>query len=163
MKKLISFILISFSTFSMAAIETNVLVSKQAKNVTGYAQGTNVAITECKYDVKINKYDNAEEELVIYVNANANAQTYVALRLRTKDVPLHDGVILTDKGNEVRYENGELYYKKSQVDDGPFHNDYKILKLKVSRDLKTIETAYLKDVFKNVMRKKTDGEMNCQF
>ena len=63
----------------------------------------------------------------------------------------------------MSYDKGVLTAKRTATDDGPFNNDYNLLKLTVSSDLQNISSGYVKNATKGIFREIVEGEMNCQF
>lgn len=162
MKSLLAVLTLS-TLISVSANAGTILIEKNAKALTGTSSLTKKAPTACSYAVEKITYANGQEEIGIFLNSDKASMINGSVRLRALDIPLREGVILSKAGLVVSYDKGILTAKKTVTDDGPFNNDYKILKLAVSSDLKNISSGYVKNATKGVFKEIVAGEMNCQF
>lgn len=132
------------------------VVKAQAKQVQG--------ATSCEYAViEGSMSENSPQEIVIYVNSDVQSHVNGSIRLSPDMLPLQEGRLMTREGLILEYKDGVLTQFKKQTTEGPFVNDYTIVKIKVSADLQEVEAGYVKKATKGLFSEKVLGEMSCRF
>lgn len=132
------------------------IIEKQADQVQG--------ASECNYSViqgSIN--ENTPQEFVIFLHSDEQSHASASIRLSPEMIPLKEGVIISRNGQVVEYKDGVLTQTKTEVSEGPFVNDYSVVKIKVSPDLREVEAGYIKKATKGLIREIVESEMSCRF
>ncbi|MFM6930189.1 MAG: hypothetical protein ACKOX6_17085 [Bdellovibrio sp.] len=132
------------------------VIQKEATQVRG-ASSCMYAVTEGSM------HEGASQEVIVYVNSDEQAHINGSIRLTPEMLPLQEGQLIKREGLIVEYKDGVLSQYKRQVSEGLFVNDYSIVKVKVSADLKVVEAGYVKKATKGLIREIVLGEMSCRF
>lgn len=150
----LTLVLLGASLQSQAAYQD--LIEKQATHVQG--------ASACTYSVvQGSMSENEPQEIIIYLNSDEQSHANASIRISPEMLPLQEGTIISRKGLVVEYNNGILTQVKKVVTEGPFVNDYSVVKLKVSPDLNDVEAGYLKKATKGLIREIVEKEMSCRF
>lgn len=162
-KKLFTLAAISTLFAIQAKAGTQILVQQAAKSTTGFSVLTNDSVKSCQYTVADVTYVNGDREIVIYLNSDRASMVNGSIHLRPDQIPLQEGSIQSSRDVTLTYKNGVLSQKQQVSNDGPTNNDYQLVQLKISSDLKSIIQGYTKKATKGLFTEKSLGEMNCSF
>ncbi len=150
------------TSFTLQAQSNSTLAEVRASSFEGYSAFSENSPTDCLYSVEV-QVNRGGEQVVIYLNSDNESMINAAIRLSPDQVPLKEGTLISRRGVVVKYENGILTQTKKETDEGPFTNDYQVLKLAVNAKLTKISSAYTKSVTKGLIRERVLNEMSCRF
>ena len=163
MKKANVFLVLLMSIVGLQAMAYQVVVEAHANKVGGYSNYSKSSPTSCTYSVLSGRTNQGTDEVVIFLNSDKTTMINASIRLTPEQVPLQEGTIVSRDGLIIKYKNGVLTQAKREVSEVFFNNDYKIVELNVSADLKQISSGYTKSAVKGIIREKLLGEMECEF
>lgn len=156
-----SFLIITvILAFSQAFASDKTLVEKTAKATLGYSSYTKKAPVTCKYTLVATSHDGVQD-VTAYLFSDSGTMIDSSVTLRMRDLPLNEGVILSESGLQVEYKNRVLTVTRKVVDTGL--DSFKTMKLAVSDDLERITAGSVKSVTNHVIQGPLEGEMSCEF
>lgn len=153
----ISAVILFFGTVTFAATE----VSKTTKEVLGFSNLLNTDATSCDYSVE--KQKDGKGAVVVSLRSDKETGIQDSIRIAAAQLPLKEGVLMARPGLSITYRDGVLTKKEKLAAMGPDGQDYQVLMLKVSPDLKDISLGYALDSVKTIFKEKVLAEMNCKF
>lgn len=163
MKTLTTILLMTLSLTAQAATQqSETLLEKKAISQSGFGK-YNFKPTACTYFVVKNEEENGRISINIFVNSDQESFINGRISLDPKQIPLQEGVIVSERGYKLSYVNGTLRFKETETDEGLLNNDYELTEVVVSPDLMDVKSAHVKKATKALIREITDVEMDCDF
>lgn len=152
----------SFASFAQSNDELII----HAKSFSGGAYNSHGDIyrpaTECLYALTDYRYQPTEY-VSVYLNSDENSHANFVLVIKKSMLPLKDGAEFTALyGDKVKYRNGVLTSRKVDF-DGLASRDRDVLKIRVSPDLKKVQSAHGVTKVVGLIRSLKLRELKCEF
>lgn len=139
------------------------VVSKTTTEVLGFSNILGTDATSCKYSVESRKDLKGRDEVVVSLASDKETSITDSIRIPADKLPLKEGVLQVRPGLSITYKKGVLTKKEKLPSEGPSGQDYQVMMVKVSPDLKTVSLGYALDSVKSVFSEKALAEINCTF
>lgn len=164
MKTALALFLAMASLASFAQSSNELIIHAKSFSGGGYNRHGDIdqPATECLYALMDYRYQPTEY-VALYLNSDEASHANFAVVIKKSMLPLKDGAEFTALfGDTVKYRNGVLTSKKIDF-DGLASRDRDVLKIRVSPDLKKIESAHGVTKVVGLIRSLKLRELKCEF
>ncbi|UXR64413.1 hypothetical protein EZJ49_15190 [Bdellovibrio bacteriovorus] len=149
--------------FSAIIVQAAPVVSKTTTEVLGFSNILGTDATSCNYSVENRKDLKGRDEVVVSLTSDKETSITDSIRIPADKLPLKEGVLQVRPGLSITYKKGVLTKKEKLPSEGPSGQDYQVMMVKVSPDLKVVSLGYALDSVKSIFSEKALAEINCTF